>query len=132
MTPFQAVKFLVLLRAAEQGSVVLDLKMTGEKVDELYEELTNKDGHWDIEHDLRHGEVETDIEPPFSRNYEPSSVAAQLPCGKWVGWTYWHGGGKHSNPEEIEWMEDAYFLDCKETEKTVIVREFTKIEGGEL
>lgn len=57
---------------------------------------------------------ETDITAPCSRNYETKSVAKELLNGKWVGYTYWYGGGKHGNPEEIEWMEDSYFLGYEE------------------
>ena len=28
--------------------------------------------------------------------------------GSWVGWTYFFGGGKHGEPSEMPWMEDAY------------------------
>lgn len=82
--------------------------------------------------EFREGEVETNIEAPWSRNYESKSVAAQMSDGSWVGWTYWYGGGKHANPEEIEWMGDAYDLECVEEEKLVVVRTFTKKEIAEV
>jgi len=45
----------------------------------------------------------------------------------YIGWTYWYGGGKHGNPEEIEWVSDAYFLNLeKEEEITIIKRTFSK------
>lgn len=47
--------------------------------------------------------------------------------GSWVGWVYWYGGGKHGDPEDIEWMKDAYDLELTETEKLVVVQEFKKI-----
>lgn len=79
--------------------------------------------------EIREGKVETDIEAEYDRHYESKSVAACF-YGKWVGWTYWYGGGKHGNPKEIEWMEDAYFLDCVETQELVTVRKFTKQENA--
>jgi len=45
---------------------------------------------------------------------------------KWVGWTYWYGGGKHGEPESVEWMEDAYFVGVKEETRVVLV--FSKVE----
>ena len=73
--------------------------------------------------EVREGEVETEIECEYSRHYESKSVASQI-LGRWVGWTFWYGGGKHAEPEEID--IDAYFLDCEEEEKMVIVRRFSK------
>ncbi|WP_244097750.1 hypothetical protein [Burkholderia anthina] len=50
-------------------------------------------------------------------------MAAQAPDGSWVGWNYWYGGGKHGEPEAVEWIEDAY--DVRVTgERTVIKRTF--------
>ena len=49
-----------------------------------------------------------------------------MPDGSWVGWTYWYGGGKHAEPEVMDWMGEAYPLDCVEEEKMVTVRTFTK------
>lgn len=71
-------------------------------------------------------DCETNIRREYSRHYESMSVAKKMGDGSWVGWTYWYGGGKHGQPESIDWISDAYELDCKEEEKVVIVREFTK------
>ena len=105
----------------------LDLKMDGSYIDELYLSLEDEDDLQDAKSEVRQGEYETDISPDWSRNYESNSVAAKLPDGSWVGWTYWYGGGKHGEPEAMSWMEDAYELSCVEQEKLVIVRNFTKI-----
>lgn len=56
---------------------------------------------------------ETDIDHDWSRHYEAKSVAKQLNNGKWVGYTYWFGGGKHGEPEAIDWIPDSYFLNCE-------------------
>ena len=128
MTPEQAVLHLILLRHAEFSGTVIPENPTGDQVVELYGELVENDEHWEAMSDVREGEAETDIEATFSRHYESKSVAAKTPEGRWVGWTYWYGGGKHGAPEEIEWLENAYFLDCKEEQKTVTVRTFTKSE----
>lgn len=128
MTPKQTVRFLILLRNAQWEQVELADDLTGEQVDELYDALVERDEHWDAKSDVRCGEVKTGIPAEHSRHYESESVAAKDPNGKWVGWTYWFGGGKFGEPEAIEWIEDAYFLDCKEEEKVVTVRTFTKAE----
>lgn len=79
-------------------------------IDEIYEFLENADYLQDIIYEFRESGEETDIEAEYSRHYESKSVAIQLDDGSWVGWTYWYGGGKHGNPEEIDWMDDAYDL----------------------
>ena len=75
--------------------------------------------------EAREGEVETGIECGHYSHYESKSVASKI-LGRWVGWTYWYGGGRHAEPEEDD--IEAYFLDCveEEKEKTVIVRRFSK------
>lgn len=93
----------------------------------LSEEELKESGDWcDAYREFREGQVETpEIETEWSRHYESKAVAAQID-GVWVGWTYWYGGGKHGEPQEIEWMENSYFLDCVEEEKLVTVRTFKK------
>lgn len=46
----------------------------------------------------------------------------------YLGWTYYFGGGKYGEPEEVEWMEDCYLLKCKEVEETRIVKVYEKVE----
>ncbi len=79
----------------------------------------------DITNEARHGE-DTGLPCDWSRCYESKSVAGKM-GDKWVGWTYWYGGGKHSEPTAIDWISDAYFLDVKEEEKVVKVRTFAKV-----
>jgi len=67
----------------------------------------------------------------WSRHYDCHEVAA-LVGGRWVGWTYWYGGGKHGEPEAIDWIDSAYFLDVKEESRTIVVRTFTSQETGQV
>jgi len=99
------------------------IDISPDKIESMWK---NSDEKWDIIQEFRGGEVETDIPCEFSRHYESKSVAAKLDDGSWVGWTYWYGGGKHGEPEAVDWMDSAYELDCTETEKLVVVREFKK------
>lgn len=82
----------------------------------------------DYKYEMREGAIETGLPCEHSRHYESKSVAAQASDGSWGGWTYWYGGGKHGEPESIDWMNEAYDLDCKEEEKLVVVRTFSKKE----
>lgn len=130
MTPGQMIKRDILVRAiAENDDLQWDGEITADNIDEAYDKvLIENDAHFDYESEFRSGDVETGLETEWSRHYESKAVAKKLSDGTWVGWTYWHGGGKHGEPGAIEWMEDAYFVDVKEEEKMVLVREFTKLE----
>lgn len=129
MTPEQKIKYLMLAVSARWQKIDPPdyLAMTGEDIDEAYDVLVSEDGHWDAKSETREGEVETGLPADGGCHYEAKAVAAQLPDRSWVGWTYYYGGGKHSDPESIDWMEDAYDLSCTEEEKVVTVRTFTAI-----
>lgn len=123
MTPEQKIKQLILLHWLNDEAEIERIKgLGGDAIDEEYCDTG-------AENEVREGEVKTDIPCSYDRNYESESVAAQAIDGSWVGWTYWYGGGKHGNPEEIEWMQDAYDLSCMEEQKMVTVRTFTKVES---
>ncbi|MBM68175.1 MAG: hypothetical protein CME43_01915 [Haliea sp.] len=129
MTPEQKIKHIIIHQTA-LWKEVLPPTVTDVNVDDLYDELVEHDEHWDALYDVREGEVETNLPCPSSRHYESKSVASSTPSGEWVGWTYWYGGGKYSEPEDIDWMSEAYDLDCVETERLVTVREFSKRESN--
>jgi len=121
MTPTQKIKWAILTNAT-----VVPLPYPLENVDELYDKLVEQDAHWDAKNEVRRGTVDTKLEPDYSRHYESRAVAMKMPDNSWVGWTYWFGGGKHGEPEAMEWMESAYDLTCTEEEKTLIVQTFKK------
>jgi hypothetical protein len=121
MTPIQKIKYLIVTRAGRE------LAYPCKDIDAIYA-YDEDDELWDALSEVREGEVETGLPCEYSRHYESYSVAAKLPDGSWVGWTYWYGGGKHGEPESIDWMEDGYDLDCLEEVKLTTVRTFTKKE----
>lgn len=106
------------------------INMTGEEIDDLYDELDGEDAIIDGRSEVRNYGENTDLPAPYSRHYESQSVAYQMHDGTWVGWTYWYGGGKHGEPESIEWIDNAYFVDCVEKEMLVIVRSFSLEEDN--
>lgn len=133
MTPLQKVKHLVLINAMDSSGLPAPEGVTTENIDTLYaharENPETEDSMVDAERsEVRGGEVETGIPCEWSRHYESKSVAAKAPDGSWVGWTYWFGGGKHGEPEAVDWMGDAYDLNCVEEEKMTVTRTFTKSE----
>jgi len=136
MTPQQKIQWIILNKYFEEsGTVEKDgvpeyPAITAENIEDIYYEIEEDHGDslHEYKYELREGEIETDIPCDHSRHYESKSVAAQAPDGTWVGWTYWYGGGKHGEPEAIDWISKAYDLDCQEEERLVIVQTFTKVE----
>lgn len=87
--------------------------------DYIYEEM----------YDFRSSGVEINVSPEkHSRHYEVDYVATEID-GVWIGWHYWHGGGKHGEPESIDWIESSDILDLV-SEKQVVttIREFKRKE----
>ena len=92
-------------------------------LDEIWDLLDEEycDELQDLMLTFRSSGEETGLECELSRHYESKAMARQLDDGYWVGWTYWYGGGKHGNPEEVEWIDDAYYVDVKQETKVVNV-----------
>ena len=61
----------------------------------------------------------------YSRHYESDQVAIKLDDGTYVSWIYWTGGGKHGEPSAIDWMSEAFEVDCLEELKMVTVYTFS-------
>ena len=127
MTPVQKIKHMILLRAYAGDDKKQLPEITAANIDEIYDQ---EEDLWDVRSEVRGGEVETDIEHEWSRHYEAKSVAAKAPDGSWVGWTYWYGGGKHGEPEAIDWMSGAYDLTVTEKEVTITQQTFTKVAAA--
>lgn len=130
MTPEQKIKHLILIRHEEFGDDPETLEfakgLDASGVEDQFTALNENYELQDATEELRQGTVETGVPCDWSRHYESKSVAAQYLDGSWVGWTYWYGGGKHGEPESVDWMDSAYDLACAEEEKTVTVRTFSK------
>ncbi|MEP6001741.1 MAG: hypothetical protein ABJ276_17130, partial [Parasphingorhabdus sp.] len=80
---------------------------------------------YDATEEFRCSGIETDIPCEDSRHYESKSVAQKCSDGSWVGWTCWFGGGKHGEPDSIDWIEYAYDVNVTEEQKMVTVRTFS-------
>lgn len=111
-----------------------DLKLpelsTNEEVEEFYFDPPKEfgDSVQDAREDVRQSGQETGLPTnEWSRHYECESVAAKMSDGSWVGWLYWHGGGKHGEPSAIDWIEHAYYLSCEEKEVLTIQRTWAKL-----
>lgn len=146
MTPSNKIRHKILTHIATyydpadyeaEGEFAVDIKTvptTDEELEARYDLLNDPDSPYrdalrEIRDEFSSGDFKTNIEPASSRHYESRSVACKMADGSWVGWTYWYGGGKHGDPESIDWISAAYALDCVEEEKLVLVRKFTKRKG---
>ncbi len=127
MTPQQKLKHAILLKAADLDDITLCEAVTTDNVDRLYEQKDLNGELQDARNEIRCCGEKTSLKCDWSRHYESEATAARMPDGTWVGWTYWYGGGKHSEPEEVEWIEDAYDLTMEEKQVTVTRRTFTKV-----
>ena len=125
MTPEQRIKRQILINADRHSKDGVRIDITAENVDELFEEADGDDySLQDDKSEFRYSGEDTGLEAPYSRHYECDSVGKKLDDGVWVGWNYWYGGGKHGEPEVIDWMNEAYELDVTEEEKMVVVKTF--------
>lgn len=135
MTPEQKLMHLVLIKQASFGcGYTVPPELNAENIAKHYNEADEADGGYalqDARSEVRCGEVETNIRAPWSRHYEAKSVAAKYVDGTWVGWTYWYGGGKHGEPEAVEWMDSAYDLTCVEEQVMTTKRTFTVVPASD-
>ena len=75
----------------------------------------------DLESEFREGKVKTGLIPECGGNAESEAVAIPVSGipDMYIGWTYFFGGGKHSDPESIEWMENCYLVRAKDRVQTI-------------
>lgn len=124
LTPEQCIQKRIVEIYKEQADDNNLPEITDESWQEIWDDLSDDSELGDATEELRSSGIETGIESEWSRHYESKSVAAMMTDGTWIGWTYWFGGGKHGEPEAIDWMDSAYFLDCREELRPVKI--FTK------
>lgn len=112
LTPTDKIKFLILQNLGVNITGTMDdyADITADSIYALFDSVGHTHGDWmqDATQEVRNSGQETGLPAQTSRHYECKAVAAQLPDETWVGWNYWFGGGKHGEPEAIEWMEGAY------------------------
>lgn len=128
LTAEQKVKHLIMTRAIDMGYFDYNLSdITEENLEEVWGIGSEDCSLQDAMYEVRCGDRETNIPCDGGRHYEAKSVAAYCEWdNSWVGWTHYYGGGKHSDPDSIDWIPYAYDLDCVEEQKMVTVRTFTK------
>lgn len=128
MTPIQKLKWAILSKAASWDGTELPT-VTADNVDQLYDDLVAADGHCDCMEEIRSTGIRSNlsrsVDYQAQRHYEHDEVAAEMPDGSWVGWTYWHSGGKFGEPSAVPWMELAYDVSHREQPKVIIEHIFS-------
>jgi hypothetical protein len=137
LTTLQKLKHLIIIKAIVDFdyicpssciAAIISRYPTSNQIEDVYDDLHMNSIIYDIQSGIRQGEEDTLLSCPSSRHYESKSVAVEYFDGSWIGWTYWYGGGKHGEPDCIDWMEDCYDIICDKEEKRVIIKTFTKKE----
>lgn len=141
-TPIHAIKAAILKTLAGWDSVTSarpDLKLLATAVETASADEIEA-AYWVVESELpdalqdataevRCSGTETNLESPTgSRHFDYKEVAILTPNGRWVGFTFWSGGGKHASPEEVEWMGFAYWVDAKPGHVISIRNEYSRVE----
>lgn len=126
MKPAQKIKKTILLQAAENEDWIdlspFDMETedgVNQAFDKHYSDLQ------DYRNEFRYGQEQTDLESDYNRNYETKEVAAKMFDGSWIAWTYYFGGGRHGEPEEMDWISYSYEVEM--IEKTVVQKFFNKV-----
>lgn len=129
LTPTQLIKKAIVQRIIkyDKGDFGQPPIQTGDQIEAAYDLAVENDLHWDWRNEVRESGIETNL-PAYafsSRDYEVE-IHAQLIDNQWVAYPFYSGGGRHGQPEAVEWMEDAFFVDCEEKQVTITQRTFTK------
>lgn len=122
----------VVTQAGSDGVELAPIDAVADNVEEQLDDVgvVLGDECYEAHHELRSAGTPSNLSTngrPFvsnySRHFDCKEVAYQTKTGHWVGWTYWSGGGKHGEPECIDWLEHAYLLEVV-SEKQVTEYEF--------
>lgn len=144
-TPSDFIYYEMVLEGLEYQDMVLedDLYLTLDNAEHIFsnpEECFKSDYPEDVLYDIksetRHvGEECNSLLETYSRHYEVDYYVKEFTgvtedgetISKWVGWNYYYGGGKHAEPDAIDWIPDAEFVKVKSEEVvTVIKRTFER------
>ena len=112
MTAPQLLKLAVIDLAIDWKQLIATDDISSNTIDDLYDEYKDECSLDDCDNETRVSGVETGLSCESSRHYDSEAVAINV-RGVWVGFTEWSGGGKHGEPEAIDWIEHAYFVEAK-------------------
>lgn len=126
MNAQQLLRKAILLKAVEFENIEhFEEGLTGDQINELYEQYDRWDELADPWNEVRYGGVDCDLPATTSsRHYEIDSKAIKI-GDTWVQFDYYYGGGKHSEPEDFDYIHHAKIVNCEEEEVTVIKYKFS-------
>lgn len=127
MNAQQLLQKAILLKAVEFGTIQsFDDGLGGDQVDELYNSYDRYDELADAWCEVRYDGIDCNLPTiTSSRHYEVDAKAINID-GKWVKFDFYYGGGKHGDPDEYNYIEDAVIVDCTQEEITVIKYTFSQ------
>lgn len=104
---------------------------TADDVDELWNVMRADypDTMQDAQNEVRCMGRKTGLATPASRHMEVDAVAILTPFNQWVGFNHWHGGGKHADAEEIEWLSGSYWVQAETDQVLRLELKFSSPEG---
>ena len=94
---------------------------------EIPEDITDSDEYCSVKYDVRHEGQEVIIngkDIPSCRVFECVYHFQEID-GKCVAYPYWFGGGKHGEPESVDWIEYAFFI---ELDTPIVVQTYKEIK----
>lgn len=103
----------------------------GDTVDELWNIMRADfpDTMQDSQNEVRGMGRATGLAVPNTRHLEVNAVAILTPFNQWVGFYYWHGGGKHAGAEEIDWLTDSYWVQAETDQVLRLDLKFSSPDG---
>lgn len=128
LTPTQLIKKAIVQRINERNYDDFRQPVeTAEQIEAAFDLAVENDLHWDWENEVRESGIETELSADafWSRHYEVE-IRALLIDNQYVAYPFYYAGGKHGQPESVDWMKDAFFVDCEEKQVTITQKTFTK------
>ena len=89
----------------------------------VYEDEIYADTLQELLVDFRYSGTASNLSAPYSRHFEVD-MHVRLIDGVWIAWPFYYGGGKHAEPDVIEWIGQAKIVEIEREE--VVVRRIFK------
>ena len=126
------VKLEIIKRAATKNDILIFKdEYSSEMIDEMYGDALNGEYSDEVNeesYNIRHDGEEINLPATCtSRHYEVDTHVLNID-GKWIAFDYYYGGGKHSDPDSIDWLDTCRFVCCEEKVVTQTIRTFKELE----
>lgn len=127
MNAQQLLRKAILLKAVDFENIEpFKENLTGNEIDELYESYDRWDQLADPWNEIRYSGIDCNLKAStWSRHYEVDSKAIKVD-GIWIQFDYYYGGGKHSEPEDFDFIHHAKIVNCEETRVTITKYDFSE------